>query len=59
ENRKRVVVGSPETVKEQLLRLGREYDTEEIMVATIVHDYEAKRMSFKLLAEAFGLPAAE
>ncbi|GGD82811.1 LLM class flavin-dependent oxidoreductase [Paenibacillus nasutitermitis] len=59
ENRKRVVVGSPETVKEQLLRLGREYDTDEIMIATMVHDYEAKRTSFKLLAEAFELSAVE
>ncbi|QYR22486.1 LLM class flavin-dependent oxidoreductase [Paenibacillus sp. sptzw28] len=55
ENRKRMVVGSPDTVKEQLLRLAEEYGTDEIMIATIVHDYEAKRRSYKLLAEAFGL----
>ncbi|MFC5650659.1 LLM class flavin-dependent oxidoreductase [Paenibacillus solisilvae] len=59
ENRKRVVVGSPQAVKKQLLELSELYETDEIMIATIVHDYEAKRKSFKLLAEAFGIQPPE
>lgn len=55
ENRKRVVVGSQQTVKNELLKLSEQYETDELMIATIVHDYEAKRRSFKLLAEAFGI----
>ncbi|MBB3112574.1 luciferase family oxidoreductase group 1 [Paenibacillus phyllosphaerae] len=55
ENRKRIVIGSPETVKYELLRLADTYGTNEIMVATMVHDFAAKRRSYELLAEAFVL----
>lgn len=58
ENRKRVVVGSPETVKYELLRLADAYGTSEMMVATIVYDFEAKRRSYELLADAFCLQGA-
>ncbi|BBH24471.1 hypothetical protein Back11_58160 [Paenibacillus baekrokdamisoli] len=59
ENRKRIVIGSQKSVKEQLLRLSEQYETNEIMIATMVHDFEAKRKSFKLVAEAFGIQPEE
>lgn len=55
ENRKRVVVGSPARVKEQLLRYSEQYNTDELMLVSIMHDFEARLTSYRLLAEAFGL----
>lgn len=55
ENRKRMLVGSPETVKKHILHLSEEYQTEEFMIATIVHDFEAKIRSYELLAKVFEL----
>ncbi|MDO7906458.1 LLM class flavin-dependent oxidoreductase [Paenibacillus sp. JX-17] len=55
ENRKRMVVGSPEQVKEQIEQLAAEYNCGEVMIASIIHDYEAKRRSIELIARAFGL----
>ncbi|MFC7440805.1 LLM class flavin-dependent oxidoreductase [Laceyella putida] len=55
ENRKRMIVGSKEQVREQILALGLEYETDEIMIVSLIHDFEAKLRSYRLLAEAFGL----
>lgn len=55
ENRKRMMVGSPETIKHQVLRLSEEYQTEEFMLAGSIYDFDAKVKSFELLAEAFNL----
>ncbi|WP_274655420.1 LLM class flavin-dependent oxidoreductase [Paenibacillus humicola] len=57
ENRKRMVVGSPAAVRERLLAMSEAYGTDEIMIATIMYDYEAKRRSYELLADAFELNA--
>jgi luciferase family oxidoreductase group 1 len=55
ENRKRMIVGGKEKVKERILELGQEYQTDEIMIVSLIHDFEAKLRSYRLLAEAFGL----
>ncbi|UYZ14118.1 LLM class flavin-dependent oxidoreductase [Brevibacillus sp. WF146] len=55
ENRKRMIVGTKEQVKERILQMSERYNTTEFMVVTITHDFEAKQKSFRLLAEAFGL----
>ncbi|KKB37529.1 LLM class flavin-dependent oxidoreductase [Bacillus thermotolerans] len=52
ENRKRMVVGSPATVREQFKRISEQYETEEIMAVTIVYDFEKKLQSFEWLREA-------
>ncbi|MGF2617523.1 LLM class flavin-dependent oxidoreductase [Rossellomorea vietnamensis] len=52
ENRKRMVVGSPEKVKKQLLKLSEQYQTDEIMLVTITYDFEDKLKSFDLVADA-------
>ncbi|RJS55025.1 LLM class flavin-dependent oxidoreductase [Bacillus subtilis] len=53
ENRKRMVIGSPNTVKQQLLELTDRYETNEIMVLCNVFDFEAKKESYERLAGLF------
>ncbi|MCT2538159.1 LLM class flavin-dependent oxidoreductase [Aquibacillus koreensis] len=55
ENRNKMLVGSPETVKAKLETLSEEYNTDEFMLASIMHDFHAKVKSYQLLAKAFGL----
>ena len=54
-NRRRQIVGTPDQVKGQLLALAETYGVGEIVVLTICHDFEARKRSYALLAEAFGL----
>ncbi|HKV44183.1 MAG TPA: LLM class flavin-dependent oxidoreductase [bacterium] len=51
----RYIVGAPEQVHAQLVRMATELRVEELMVVTVVHDHEARRRSHLLLAEIFGL----
>ncbi|WLR51996.1 LLM class flavin-dependent oxidoreductase [Bacillus tianshenii] len=55
ENRKRMVVGDPEQVKQQLIQMSEEYGAEEVMVNTITTPFEARVKSYQLIAEAFEL----
>lgn len=55
ENRKRMIVGSPEQIKRKIESLCEEYRTEEVMIASIIHRFEDKVKSFRLIAEAFGI----
>ena len=55
---RRAVLGSPETVRAGLEEVAREYGAEELVVLTITHDHEARRRSYELIAEAFGLAGA-
>ena len=43
--------------RDQLEEVAAEYGAEEVIVVTITHDHEARRRSYELLAEAFGLRA--
>ena len=54
---RRVVVGAPDTVRPELERIAAEYGADELMIHTITHDHAARRRSYELLAEAFGLDA--
>jgi luciferase family oxidoreductase group 1 len=59
---RRAVVGSPATVREGLEAVAAEYGAQELMVLTITHEHSARRTSYELIAEAFGLagrPATE
>lgn len=53
--RQRRVVGSPEKVKEQLIALGKQYHTDELMIVSPIHDFNARLRSYRLIADAFGL----
>lgn len=54
-NRNRMIVGSPKTVKEKILRIAEAYETDEIMIAAIMYDFKDKLHSYKLIAHEFGM----
>jgi luciferase family oxidoreductase group 1 len=56
--RRRRIVGSPETVKAGIEAVAEEYGAEEVIVVTITHEHAARRRSYELIAEAFGLAGA-
>jgi luciferase family oxidoreductase group 1 len=51
KNRERCVVGTPQTVKKRLEELQKVYQTDEFMIITNIFDFEAKKESYRLLAE--------
>lgn len=55
EIRSRRVIGTPDQVKEQLLRLAKRYNVEEILINTPIHDEEKRKHSYELIAQAFDL----
>lgn len=55
ENRKRMLVGSPENIYQQITELSRTYGTEEFMLAGMGFDFEARLNGYRLLAEQFQL----
>jgi luciferase family oxidoreductase group 1 len=57
-NRRRLFVGSPATVKERLGALAQACEADEVMVTSAIYDHAARRRSYELLAEAFGLEPA-
>jgi luciferase family oxidoreductase group 1 len=56
--RERLVVGSADQVRGRLLALLEAASADELMITTTVYDHDARRRSYELLAEAFGLPSA-
>ncbi len=54
-HQRRMVCGTPETVRERLLKLRDEYEADELMIITITGDYESRLRSYELLAGAFKL----
>ena len=54
-SRRRQIVGTPDTVKAELEALAGTYGSDEIVVLTITHDFAARKRSYALLADAFGL----
>jgi alkanesulfonate monooxygenase SsuD/methylene tetrahydromethanopterin reductase-like flavin-dependent oxidoreductase (luciferase family) len=57
--RRRMTVGTREVVRDGLESIAREYGAEELMIVTITHSHEARRRSYELVAEAFGLAGAD
>ena len=54
-HRSRLFVGAPATVVEKLSPLIAATQADEVMVITAVYDHAARKRSYELLAEAFGL----
>ena len=52
---RRAVIGSPATVRAGLEEVAAEYGAEEVLLLTITHDHGARRRSYELVAEEFGL----
>ena len=57
-NRARMVVGSKTTVLSRLEPLIEATKADEVMVTTMIFDHAARKHSYELLAEAFGLKLA-
>jgi luciferase family oxidoreductase group 1 len=55
---RRLIVGAPETVRAGIEALAAEYAAEEVMLVNIMYDHAARRRSYELVAEAFGLADA-
>ncbi len=55
QSRAATVVGGPGRVHAELTSLAESFGVEELIVLTICHDPAARRRSYELLAEAFGL----
>lgn len=53
ENRKRMIVGTKQKVKADLMHLSEYYQTDEFMFITNVYSFEDKIQSYRLLAELF------
>ena len=54
-SQRRAIVGSPETVRTELEDVVAKYKAEEAIVLSITYAHEARRRSYELLAEVFGL----
>jgi luciferase family oxidoreductase group 1 len=52
---RRVVVGSPDTVRPALEQIVADYGADELMIHTLMHNHAARRRSYELIAETFGL----
>src|SRR4051812_6864276 len=63
--RRRALLGTPATVRAGIEEVAASYGAEEAIVVTITYEHAARRRSYELIAEAFGLggaaerPAAE
>lgn len=55
---RRRIAGSPQKVRREIEAVATEYGAEEVMVVTITHEHAARRRSYELIAEAFGLTQA-
>jgi alkanesulfonate monooxygenase SsuD/methylene tetrahydromethanopterin reductase-like flavin-dependent oxidoreductase (luciferase family) len=55
---RRAVIGSPPTVRAGLEEVAAEYGADELLLLTITHDHLARRRSYELVAEEFGLVEA-
>jgi luciferase family oxidoreductase group 1 len=55
---RRVIAGNPDRVKAGLEEVAAEYQADEVFVVNIMHDHAARRRSYELIAEAFGIMGA-
>ncbi len=53
--RERIVLGTPDQVRDKLLQIQQAYQADELMIITITGEYESRLRSYQLLAEAFEL----
>jgi luciferase family oxidoreductase group 1 len=58
-NRARLFVGTPAMVKERLLPLIAETQADEVMITSMMYDHDARKRSYALMAQAFGLDLAQ
>lgn len=54
-NSGRIISGTPQEVKDQLVKLAQDFDIDELMISTMTDTPESRKRSFELIADAFGL----
>ena len=52
---RRIITGTPARVREAIETVARDYEAEEVLIVNILHDHAARRRSYELIAEEFGL----
>lgn len=52
---RRIITGAPGRVREEIEKVAREYEAEEVLVVNILHSHEARLRSYELIAREFGL----
>ena len=52
---RRLIVGTPGVVRDGIESLAREYGADEVMLVNILYDHAARRRSYELIADVFGL----
>jgi luciferase family oxidoreductase group 1 len=57
-NRRRVVTGTPEVIKDKITRLANTYKVEEVIIITIAEDFEDRLESYRLLSQQFELTSS-
>lgn len=55
ENRKRMIIGTPQSARQQIEQLAKEHQADEVMLVMNTFHFEDKLQSFKLIAEEMGL----
>lgn len=55
---RRAILGTPDQVRDGIEAVASDYGAQEVIVVTITHDHDARRRSYALLAEEFGLSPA-
>ncbi|QQK79070.1 LLM class flavin-dependent oxidoreductase [Salicibibacter cibi] len=53
ENRRRMIIGGPDTVREQLSYFSERYHNDEWLILTNIHDFQEKRRSFERIISLF------
>jgi luciferase family oxidoreductase group 1 len=56
--RHRAIVGSPEAVRAGIEQVAADYGADEVLVVTMAYDHGARRRSYELIAQEFGLATA-
>jgi luciferase family oxidoreductase group 1 len=52
---RRAVYGSPDSARAGIEQIAREYEAEEVILLTNTYEHAARRRSYELIADAFGL----
>ena len=55
---RRIVVGTPDVVKDGIEAIAAEYEADEVLLVNIIYDHAARKRSYQLIADAFGSAAA-
>jgi len=56
---RRMVLGSPATIRAGLESVASEYGADEVIVVTVTHSHSARKRSYELIAAAFGMRSGE